>query len=214
MLEPSVIFQRTNAGREEIKQKSHGLTQSERLVLIMVDGVTPYRDLRAKLPVLTEERFNRALIKLQKKELVLEVMLEPDVAMPDEIEKTVIDRFLQQDPQDPLTILLLDTDEYDEEWHFAPAMGSETPKPAPPAFDRAHIELADEVAEEVKALQAARTPRLEPIEVAEKNVEAQERARLQERPSKIHGLVAQWPYLTLAIGLAFIAGFALARYFG
>ena len=70
MFNPSIIFQRTHAGREEIKQKSHGLTQSERLVLIMIDGVASYQGVRDKLPALTDVRFERALKKLHQKELV------------------------------------------------------------------------------------------------------------------------------------------------
>ena len=111
MTDPGIIFQRTHTGREEIHKKSHGLTQSERLVLIMVDGVSTYKDIRAKLPVLTDERFERALQKLQLKELVLEVFMPLDGQAPDELERTVIDRFLQQDPMDPLTVILHDPED-------------------------------------------------------------------------------------------------------
>lgn len=111
MTDPATIFQRTHSGREEIHQKSHGLTQSERLVLIMVDGVSSYKEIRAKLPVLTDERFGRALQKLQAKELVLEVFMPLDGQAPDELERTVIDRFLQQDPMDPVTVILRDPED-------------------------------------------------------------------------------------------------------
>ena len=56
-----VIFQRTDLGRAEIRDKRHGLTQSERLVLIIVDGVSSYAQLRVKLKSLVKERFDRAL---------------------------------------------------------------------------------------------------------------------------------------------------------
>lgn len=111
MTDPATIFQRTHSGREEIHQKSHGLTQSERLVLIMVDGVSSYKEVRAKLPVLTDDRFDRALQKLQAKELVLEVFMPLDGQAPDELERTVIDRFLQQDPMDPVTVILRDPED-------------------------------------------------------------------------------------------------------
>lgn len=111
MTNPATIFQRTHTGREEIHNKSHGLTQSERLVLIMVDGVSSYKEIRAKLPVLTDERFDRALLKLQTKELVLEVFMPMDGQAPDELERTVIDRFLQQDPMDPVTVILQDPED-------------------------------------------------------------------------------------------------------
>ncbi|HYD60441.1 MAG TPA: hypothetical protein VEC35_08810 [Noviherbaspirillum sp.] len=115
MTDSGTIFQRTQAGRDEIHQKSHGLTQSERLVLIMVDGVSTYSQIRAKLPVLKEERFDRAFQKLQLKELVLEVFMPVDDQAPDEIERTVIDRFLEQDPMDPVTIMMTD---HEEEMEF------------------------------------------------------------------------------------------------
>lgn len=111
MTDPATIFQRTHSGREEIHKKSHGLTQSERLVLIMVDGVSSYKEIRAKLPVLTDERFARALLKLQAKDLVLEVFMPMDGQAPEELERTVIDRFLQQDPMDPVTIILRDPED-------------------------------------------------------------------------------------------------------
>lgn len=111
MTDPATIFQRTHSGRDEIHKKSHGLTQSERLVLIMVDGVSSYKEIRAKLPVLTDDRFGRALQKLQAKDLVLEVFMPLDGQAPDELERTVIDRFLQQDPMDPVTVILRDPED-------------------------------------------------------------------------------------------------------
>lgn len=111
MFDPSIIFHRTQAGRDEIQQKSHGLTQSERLVLIMVDGVSTYQQVRSKLPVLADDRFQRAVQKLQAKELILEVFLPVEGQNPEELERTVIDRFLQQDPLDPVTIMFRDPEE-------------------------------------------------------------------------------------------------------
>lgn len=111
MFDPSIIFHRTQAGRDEIKQKTYGLTQSERLVLIMVDGVSMYSEVRKKLPSLTDERFERALKKLQQKELVLEVFMPVEGQEAEELEPAIIDRFLQQDPLDPVTVIMYDPDE-------------------------------------------------------------------------------------------------------
>lgn len=205
----SAIYQRTDTGRQEIQNKTHGLTQSERLVLIMVDGVTTYADLRSRLPVLTRERFDRALAKLEKGELVVEVLLPVPGQARDEIDKSVIDRFLQQDPLDPLTVLMLGPEDLDEDdWRMAPSPAS-VAKPPPPAMDDAHIEIAESVREEVQALQESRTLKLEPIEVAAQRIFDQERAREAREKS------GTWrrflPYALLLTGLAFIAGFGVAR---
>ncbi|GAB3542595.1 hypothetical protein GCM10027343_14800 [Noviherbaspirillum agri] len=111
MFDPSVIFQRTHEGRAEIKQKSHGLTQSERLVLIMVDGVSTYQQVRDKLPSLTDDRFNRGLRKLHQKELILEVFMPTEEAEAEHLEQEVIDRFLHQDALDPVTIIMFDPED-------------------------------------------------------------------------------------------------------
>jgi len=111
MFNPDQIYQRSHSGRAEIRDKKRGLTQSERLVLIMVDGVSTYKTIRAKLPVLREERFARAMRTLLNKELVLEVFLPVHGQVAEEVERSVIDRFLQQDPLDPVTIIMYDDDE-------------------------------------------------------------------------------------------------------
>lgn len=130
MFSPSIIFQRTHEGRDEIKQKSHGLTQSERLVLIMVDGVSTYQEVRDKLPALTDDRFNRALRKLEQKELVLEVFMPMQGEAPEELEPAVIDRFLQQDPLDPVTIIMFDPED-ELAGISAPAVSPYRPEPVP-----------------------------------------------------------------------------------
>lgn len=111
MFNPEAIYQRTEAGRDEIYKKTQGLTQSERLVLIMIDGVTPYQGIRSKLPVLKDERFHKALLTLQKKDLVAEVFLQLEDQQAEQLDLTVIERFLQQEPLDPVTIISLDPDE-------------------------------------------------------------------------------------------------------
>ena len=89
----------------------HGLTQSERLALIVIDGVTSYGDLRQKLKGLSEERFERALTKLLHKTLIFEVLLPETDSVAEEFDASTIDNFLHQDPLDPVTIMSLDPEE-------------------------------------------------------------------------------------------------------
>ena len=89
----------------------HGLTQSERLVLMVIDGATPYSTLRLKLKGLTAERFDRALTNLLKKTLAIEVLLPTGYADRDEFDSATIDNFLRQDPLDPVTIIVFDPED-------------------------------------------------------------------------------------------------------
>jgi hypothetical protein len=107
----AVVFQRSDSGRDEIYAKTHGLTQSERLVLTIIDGVTPYDGLRQKLKGLSRDRFDRALSALLKKHLVFEVLFPVEDQKPETLDAKVTDRFLQQDPLDPVTIIVFDTDD-------------------------------------------------------------------------------------------------------
>ena len=107
----SAIFQRTESGRSEIKNKMHGLTQSERLALIVIDGLSTYGDLKLKLKGLTEERFERAVLKLLHKSLIFEILLAEENAIADEFDAKTVDQFLQQDPLDPVTIMSIDPEE-------------------------------------------------------------------------------------------------------
>jgi len=226
MTDPDTIFQRTHTGREEIHKKSHGLTQSERLVLIMVDGVSSYQQIRAKLPVLTDERFGRALQKLQLKELVLEVFMPVEGQAPDELERTVIDRFLQQDPMDPVTIILRDPEEELELLAQSKPLAAPVPMPAPemknedfptlvvpapapgglpkaePAIDALHAELADSLAAEFRAKRALKppAPRPEPFMIPDP-------VTAELSPF----LAVHWGYWLIVSGLSFILGFVLAR---
>ena len=110
-MQASAIFQRTETGRSEIKNKMHGLTQSERLALIVIDGVTSYGELRQKLKGLSEDRFERALTKLLQKALVFEVLLPEAHSVAEEFDPSTIDNFLHQDPLDPVTIMSFDPEE-------------------------------------------------------------------------------------------------------
>ncbi|RCS57038.1 hypothetical protein [Parvibium lacunae] len=109
-MDSSAIFERTAAGWQEIKQKSHGLTQSERLVLILVDGNARFGEILRKAPSLRPERLLLALQKLTNQGLVVERLLDsvpyaeaaeeawPSNPTPDEVQ-----RFLQQDKLDPVS---------------------------------------------------------------------------------------------------------------
>ena len=252
MTDPGIIFQRTHAGRDEIHQKSHGLTQSERLLLIMVDGVSTCKEIRAKLPVLTDERFERALQKLQLKELVLEVFMPLEGQAPEELERTVIDRFLQQDPMDPVTIMLRDPEDelgmivapvaasQSQKGKIEPALATSaipvldlplpdpdpesrpTVQPAPkataaprptvpePAMDAHHAQMADSLAEELRAIRAAKPLPVTPVA---EHRPASPRVFEQSREASPFAAV-HWGYWLIVSGSSFILGFVLAKITG
>lgn len=212
MTDPALIFQRTQAGRDEIYRKTHGLTQSERLVLIMVDGVSSYQAVRNKLPVLTDDRFNRALKNLQKKELILEVLLPLADQAADELESTIIDRFLQQDPLDPITIMLADPEEYfGTPDVIAPQQAvSEAQNFAKDdnAFDELD-KLAEIVESEVRARQLK--PNRQPVRIDSSMQEFPEFALRESDLPQAGPIHLHWGYWMIALGLAFIFGYIAAR---
>lgn len=128
-MEATAILQRTSLGLETIKTKSVRLTQSERLILIVVDGVTPYATLREKVWALSTERFTHALKTLLARDLIFEVLLPDEAQQPEELDSSVVDHFLQQDPLDPVTIISVDPED-----HFGMdlimEMGHGVPSPA------------------------------------------------------------------------------------
>lgn len=118
----NAVYQRTENGREEIRRKTHGLTQSERLVLILVDGVTDSDTVRSKLKGLSDERFGRALTKLVRNHLVQEVLMPIPGQGAETVDDSVADLFLRQDALDPVTVISADPeDEYDSTLHPLPA---------------------------------------------------------------------------------------------
>lgn len=233
MAEEGRVFQRSETGRAEIHEKKCGLTQSERLVLIMIDGVSTQEGVRAKLPVLTDERFRRAIRTLQQKDLIQEVLMPLADQRPEEVERSVIDRFLQQDPLDPVTIIMRDDDERLTLPPFvddAPTSGrvdddgwsehaSIQPSSAMPAPDPSPV--TEEDAQRMRLMQEEDDSRMA------EEIGEQARARLLEdrkpRPSEMfspppYGELARtratdrvWPYWVMAIVGAFILGFAVAR---
>ena len=233
MFDPTIIFQRSHAGRNEIYEKKCGLTQSERLVLIMIDGVTPYSGVRSKLPALTDDRFSRAVNTLLKKELVLEVFIPVEGQKADEVESTVVDRFLQQDPTDPLTIISFDPDEEFGVFgrpistpvraQSAQAAGGSAPEsvalfePQPPipelhqqaVMDEALIQQADSLAEEVRARRPQHANRVEPAAVPVPPVVVNMENKSASPPAPTER--THWGYWLIGLGMAFIVGFLLAR---
>jgi len=109
----SSIYQRTDAGCLEIQLKKQGLTQSERLILIVVDGRASLLELSEKFKGLEGSRISRAIERLAGKQLIYEVLLPTPLMNIDVLDAVQIERFLHQEPLDPVTILSFDVD-YDD----------------------------------------------------------------------------------------------------
>jgi len=104
-LNADVRLKRTQRGQSEVRQKSHTLTQNERLILVLVDGVTPVDQMPRKLRGLTERRFKLALADLKAKGLVEETAsASASVEAPDVLERENVESFVRQDALDPITI--------------------------------------------------------------------------------------------------------------
>jgi hypothetical protein len=210
-----LIFQRTQAGRDEIHQKSHGLTQSERLVLIMIDGVSSYQGVRSKLPVLADGRFERAMKKLQETELISEVFLPVLNQSADELELAIIDRFLQQDPLDPVTIILFEPDEYLDGSTFkvAPSVAASPMQNddacADPPRSPASAEIFAQIDELAVAMErewaTAEPTLLPPISAPIIIAPVSTPLLLPTRQATLH-----WGYWLILIGLGFLAGYGAA----
>lgn len=214
----TTIYQRTSAGRDEIHDKKVGLTQSERQVLIMIDGVTPFQGVRDKLSALADERFERAVRVLSKKELISEVFLPVAGQEAEQIEASVIDRFLQQEPTDPVTIISYDPDEDfgDLPSHSSAVSSAHIPEldviVAPePAVDEAHARMADSLQEELQARQAVR----------KQHSNASSVFLGQEQPSAIQppasspqpdSMGVHWGYWMIGLGLFLILTFFVIRF--
>ena len=208
MIDPCLIFQRTQAGRDEIQQKSYGLTQSERLVLIMVDGASKTHTVRSKLPVLTDERFYRALGNLQKKELIAEVLLPLAEQPAEELEPAIIDRFLQQDPLDPVTIILLDPDEYlDGHAEVPPPPAQKEVSPSLPAESLTAADILDELNELAAMVEKEVRERPSMLQPKEQQKIFEIMPQLPEPHSSSESLGLHWGYWMIAIGIAFILGY-------
>lgn len=109
-LNSSMIYRRTDRGVREVYEKSHQFTQSERLILILLDGRLNVAGLQSRLPSLNDERVERALRKLQDAGLVEPLSAgeghKGNGAFPSEsrIEPEAVAHFLEQTDLDPITI--------------------------------------------------------------------------------------------------------------
>lgn len=103
----STIFQRTDSGNAEIRGRQLGLKKSERLVLVTVDGVCDYGQLKMVLKILAQEQLDRALQSLQAKDLLLEIMFPLSLSERDLIDPSVMESFLRQSVPEPSSDSLL-----------------------------------------------------------------------------------------------------------
>ena len=108
-LNVSMMYRRTDRGVREVYEKSHQFTQSERLILILLDGRLNVAGLKTRLPSLNDERIERALRKLQDASLVEPMSYDTSkgngsVAAPAPLEPEAVAHFLEQTDLDPVTV--------------------------------------------------------------------------------------------------------------
>ncbi len=100
----NIKLQRTPKGEAEIRKKSNALTQSQRLILATVDGVSQIVELQRKLGGMAKRRFALAVADLTARGMVEEAR---NPMVPDKLDPRLIERFVRQDPSDPITITAL-----------------------------------------------------------------------------------------------------------
>lgn len=93
--EDNLIFQRTEMGSDEIRSGKVVLRHNERLVLVLIDGVTSYAQLRKKMRGMVRDRFDLALNGLQEKGLIVDVLFPLIDEHKDAIAPEVLVDFLQ-----------------------------------------------------------------------------------------------------------------------
>ena len=109
-LNVSMMYRRTDRGVREVYEKSHKFTQSERLILILLDGRLNVAGLKTRLPSLNDDRIERALRKLQDASLVEQISYEAGKgngsAAPDTtpLEPEAVAHFLEQTDLDPIMV--------------------------------------------------------------------------------------------------------------
>ncbi len=108
-LNVSMMYRRTDRGVREVYEKSHQFTQSERLILILLDGRLNVAGLKTRLPSLNDERIERALRKLQDASLVEPISYEAgkgngSVPATTPLEPQAVAHFLEQTDLDPVTV--------------------------------------------------------------------------------------------------------------
>ncbi len=108
-LNSAMVYRRTDRGLREVYEKSHQFTQSERLVLILLDGRLSVAGLHARLPSLDDERIERTIVKLEEAGLVEPSGLVDSLQSPSRAEEVmrlepdVVAEFLEQLDLDPVT---------------------------------------------------------------------------------------------------------------
>jgi hypothetical protein len=108
-LNSAMVYRRTDRGMREVYEKSHQFTQSERLVLILLDGRLSVAGLRARLPSLDDERIERTIVKLEEAGLVEPSGSVDSLQSPSRAEEVmrlepdVVAEFLEQIELDPVT---------------------------------------------------------------------------------------------------------------
>ena len=103
MFSEAKIYQRTVKGHAEIQDKTHELNQGERLILVMVNAVTPYWDLGSQQKSMGNGRLNRALLNLLKRGLIAKTDGLPLKQGAEKFDPRAAKRFLQRHPLDPVT---------------------------------------------------------------------------------------------------------------
>ncbi|MEP6607578.1 MAG: hypothetical protein ABJA83_02750 [Burkholderiaceae bacterium] len=108
-LNVSMMYRRTDRGVREVYEKSHQFTQSERLILILLDGRLNVAGLKSRLPSLNDERIERALRKLQDASLVEPMSYDASkgngsTPAPAPLEPEAVAQFLEQTDLDPVTV--------------------------------------------------------------------------------------------------------------
>ncbi|CAN5374611.1 hypothetical protein BH09PSE6_BH09PSE6_27090 [soil metagenome] len=105
-MDGSRMFGRTVPGTQEILNKSGRLTQSERLVLIVLGDQIEFDQLLSKLPALARDRVERALGRLLELELAYEVLVVESASPRGRtIPVKALQAFLSQSDSDPVTIM-------------------------------------------------------------------------------------------------------------
>ncbi len=98
-------YGRTSTGSQEIQHKSGRLTQSERLVLIVLTDNTTIEGLCGKLPSLRPERIEQAMRRLMELGLAFNAGEVGASANSHEFTPTTISDFLRQTEADPVTVM-------------------------------------------------------------------------------------------------------------
>lgn len=96
-------LKRTQRGQSEVQQKSHALTQGERLILVLVDGVTTTEQVGRKLRGMGERRFKLAIADLMAKGFVEETVPAPDDRA-EVLELEIVENYVRHDSLDPVSI--------------------------------------------------------------------------------------------------------------